>query len=92
MLLTKRITDNGQRTTDNEQRMTTNGLPDTLSPMDLNRRDYLLLQGAALAGWTFAAEPSNSWTQKIRRVGQTNMTEHDPVELNVERWADSGPA
>ena len=56
--------------------------------MDLNRRDYLLLQGAALAGWTFAAEPSVSWTQKIRRVGQTNMTEHDPVEMNVEQWAD----
>jgi hypothetical protein len=28
------------------------------------------------------------WQQKIRRVGQVNMTEHDPVAMNVEEWAD----
>ena len=28
------------------------------------------------------------WQRKIRRLGQTNMTEHDPAVLDVEQWAD----
>ena len=32
-----------------------------------------------------AKEP---WQQRIRRVAQTNMTEHDPAVMNVEEWAD----
>ena len=28
------------------------------------------------------------WNQRIRRLGQLNMTEHDPVSLDVEEWAD----
>jgi hypothetical protein len=28
------------------------------------------------------------WQQNIRRVGQSNMTEHDPVVMNIEEWAD----
>jgi hypothetical protein len=28
------------------------------------------------------------WHQKVRRVGQVNLTEHDPDVLNVEEWAD----
>jgi hypothetical protein len=32
-----------------------------------------------------AGEP---WQKKIRRVGQTNMTEHDPAVMNIEEWAD----
>jgi hypothetical protein len=28
------------------------------------------------------------WQRRIRRVGQSNMTEHDPVVMNVEEWAD----
>ena len=28
------------------------------------------------------------WQHGIRRVGQTNMTEHDPAVMNVEEWAD----
>ena len=28
------------------------------------------------------------WQRKVRRVGQTNMTEHDPAVMNVEEWAD----
>ena len=32
-----------------------------------------------------AAKP---WQQKIRRVGQSNMTEHDPAVMNIEEWAD----
>ncbi len=37
-----------------------------------------------------AAPPDSSlpWQRRIRRVGQTNMTEHDPVVMNVEDWAN----
>jgi hypothetical protein len=28
------------------------------------------------------------WQNRVRRVGQTNMTEHDPAVMNVEEWAD----
>lgn len=36
-----------------------------------------------------AVDPNTlSWQQRIRRVGQTNMTEHDPAVMNVEEWAD----
>src|SRR6185437_5898142 len=28
------------------------------------------------------------WQQRIRRVGQTNMTEYDAAAMNVEQWAD----
>src|ERR1700728_3202012 len=28
------------------------------------------------------------WQQKLRRIGQTNFTEHDPAVLNVEEWVD----
>lgn len=28
------------------------------------------------------------WQQRVRRVGQSNMTEHDPVVMNIEEWAD----
>jgi hypothetical protein len=27
------------------------------------------------------------WQQTIRRVGQSNMTEHDPAVMNVQEWA-----
>ena len=38
-----------------------------------------------LASASPATEP---WQQKVRRVGQSNMTEHDPAVMNVEEWAD----
>jgi hypothetical protein len=28
------------------------------------------------------------WQQRIHRVGQSNMTEHDPAVMDIERWAD----
>jgi hypothetical protein len=31
-----------------------------------------------------ASEP---WQQRIRRVGQSNISEHDPAVMNVEEWA-----
>ena len=34
-------------------------------------------------------DPTNlGWQQNIRRVGQSNMTEHDPAAMNIEEWAD----
>ena len=36
-----------------------------------------------------AIDPATQpWQQRIRRVGQTNMTEHDPAVMNIEEWAD----
>jgi len=31
--------------------------------------------------------PAEPWQNRVRRVGQTNMTEHDPAVMNVEEWA-----
>ena len=31
---------------------------------------------------------SQPWQQRVRRVGQTNMTEHDPAVMDVEAWAE----
>jgi hypothetical protein len=28
------------------------------------------------------------WQQRVRRVGQSNMTEHDPAVMNIEQWAE----
>jgi Hypothetical glycosyl hydrolase 6 len=28
------------------------------------------------------------WQENIRRVGQSNMTEHDPAVMNIEEWAN----
>ncbi|HTS06060.1 MAG TPA: hypothetical protein VMP68_10800, partial [Candidatus Eisenbacteria bacterium] len=34
-------------------------------------------------------DPSSlPWQRNIRRVGQSNMTEHDPAVMNIEEWAD----
>ena len=36
-----------------------------------------------------AADPSTQpWQMRVRRVGQTNMTEHDPAVMNIEEWAE----
>ena len=43
---------------------------------------------AAVAGNLSAVDTTKLWQQRIRRVGQLNMTEHDPVDLNVEEWAN----
>jgi hypothetical protein len=31
---------------------------------------------------------SKPWQQNVGRVGQSNMTEHDPAVMNIEEWAD----
>lgn len=34
-------------------------------------------------------DPSTlTWQQEIHRVGQSNMTEHDPAVMNIQEWAD----
>ncbi|HKW18529.1 MAG TPA: alpha-amylase family protein [Terriglobales bacterium] len=36
-----------------------------------------------------AVDPGSlPWQQRIHRVGQSNMTEHDPAVMNIEEWAD----
>ncbi len=35
-----------------------------------------------------ASATSLPWLRQIRRAGQLNMTEHDPISLDVEAWAD----
>ncbi|MBV8827589.1 MAG: hypothetical protein JO108_00010 [Acidobacteriaceae bacterium] len=55
----------------------------------INRREFLAVPvGSSLAGSLFASEGDVGWQRRIRRLGQLNMTEHDPVEMNVEEWAD----
>ena len=64
--------------------------------MEINRRELLRIPaGALLANSlsiaqapTVSSTPAVPWARKVRRLGQLNMTEHDPVALNVEEWAD----
>lgn len=57
--------------------------------MAIDRRQFLALPGIGVAGSLFGATPEVvPWHQTLRRVGQVNMTERDPVEMNVEEWAD----
>jgi hypothetical protein len=55
----------------------------------MNRREFMIIPAAAMtAGPLFGTETEIPWQRRIRRIGQLNMTEHDPVEMNVEEWAD----
>jgi hypothetical protein len=56
--------------------------------MEMNRREFMVLPAAAMATSLFGAASDPPWQRKIRRLGQLNMTEHDPVTLNIEEWAD----
>jgi len=52
--------------------------------MEINRREFIGIPAAMTAGSLLAVEPEEvPWQRKIRRVGQTNMTEHDPLVLDV---------
>jgi hypothetical protein len=55
--------------------------------MDLDRRQFITVAGAALTVPAIG-EPGEFWYQRLRRVGQINMTEADPVQLNIDEWAD----
>jgi hypothetical protein len=48
-------------------------------------RSQLIPLPPRMASLDPATEP---WQRKIRRVGQSNMTEHDPAVMNIEEWAD----
>ena len=56
----------------------------------IDRRTLLQAGLAApLVSAAFAADSDAvAFPRNIRRVGQLNMTEHDPVALDVEQWAD----
>jgi hypothetical protein len=56
--------------------------------MEMNRREFMVLPAAAMATSWIGTVPGIPWQRKIRRLGQLNMTEHDPVELNIDQWAD----
>ncbi|MFP5229780.1 MAG: beta-galactosidase trimerization domain-containing protein [Acidobacteriota bacterium] len=69
----------------------------------LNRRTFLKSSAAAgtlayltdplhgeagsAAGGT-AGDSQPAWLRTLHRIGQTNITEHDPAVLDVEAWAD----
>jgi hypothetical protein len=72
--------------------------------MKLDRRQFLILSSvAALGGQILSVaetaaigatnpageSPHIPWHQKIKRVGQVNMNERDPIELDVNAWADT---
>jgi Hypothetical glycosyl hydrolase 6/Beta-galactosidase trimerisation domain len=70
--------------------------------MKPNRREFTLMGagtvlGAITAPSAFGSlieEPSNAktaelpWYRRIKRVGQTNFNEKDPLNANVDEWAD----
>jgi hypothetical protein len=67
----------------------------------LNRRELLKAGAAAMPlltctpGLTTPADALSTpplpdqlpWQRRLRHIGQLNMTEHDPVTLNIEEWA-----
>ncbi len=71
--------------------------------MKLDRREFLvltaaaavmprqILKGAGAPTNASAATPTGDepWHQRVRRVGQVNFNERDPLELDVHRWADT---
>ncbi len=57
--------------------------------MELDRRSFIALPGAAAVVASLSAEQGHvPWYQTVRRVGQLNMTEHDPAVMDVDEWAD----
>jgi hypothetical protein len=61
---------------------------ETGAQMETKRREFMVLPVAAMATSMFGAVSDVPWQRKIRRLGQLNMTEHDPVTLDIEQWAD----
>ncbi len=51
-------------------------------------RDSFALASAASHATTQAGAIEVSWQKKLRRIGQTNFTEHDPAVFDIEGWAD----
>src|ERR1035437_5303839 len=53
--------------------------------MNWNRREFIAAPAALVATDLLGAEPVVPWQRKIRRLGQTNMTEQDPAVLDIEQ-------
>ena len=54
--------------------------------MTLSRREWF---GVTFAGAALAQTPAGSpWYQNMRRCGQVNFNERDPIELNIDEWLD----
>ena len=59
--------------------------------MTISRRELMILSGAALGRGMLLAHPPDGgipWYQKMRRCGQVNFNERDPIELNIDEWLD----
>ena len=62
-------------------------------PAQITRRTFVTLTGATVMGLsTRAAARAQAqqphWHQRVRRVGQVNFSERDPLDADVEAWAD----
>jgi hypothetical protein len=44
--------------------------------------------GALVAAAGTGTDSDLGWQRRVRRIGQLNMTEHDPVALDVDAWAE----
>ena len=55
------------------------------SSSDAQPAANLIALPARLAPVDVASLP---WQERVHRVGQSNMTEHDPAVMNIEEWAD----
>ncbi len=60
--------------------------------IDVSRREFMVVGAAGLAaqkqGHGQGAGGSTHWHQRLRRVGQVNFNERDPLELDVKAWAE----
>jgi len=57
--------------------------------MTLSRREWIVLSGAAFGNRILNAAPDRvPWYQNMRRCGQVNFNERDPIELNIDEWLD----
>jgi len=59
--------------------------------MTISRRDLMILSGAALSRGILATQAGTEripWYQSMRRCGQVNFNERDPIELNIQDWLD----
>ncbi|HLM97665.1 MAG TPA: alpha-amylase family protein [Bryobacteraceae bacterium] len=59
--------------------------------MTISRRELMILSGALVGRGMLAAQTAGEpipWYQKMRRCGQVNFNERDPIELNIGDWLD----
>jgi hypothetical protein len=59
--------------------------------MRISRREMILGSSAALSHGLLASTQSGertAWYQTMRRCGQVNFNERDPIELNINEWLD----